>query len=118
MTLHLIKMGWFGEKEVMWPGQQMRLRVADDGVLLRQRTEFQDLLVFQSTDYGRCLVLDGVIQLTETVQRSPGAVNDPAQQALAQGADELLQRGELDALPPPAVTWARGEGVPPPAVRA
>ena len=57
--------GWFGEKEVMWPGQQMRLRVADGGVLLRQRTEFQDLLVFQSTDYGRCLVLDGVIQLTE-----------------------------------------------------
>ena len=61
--------GWFGEKEVMWPGQQMRLAVdtttTNDGVLLRTRSDFQDILVFQSRTYGKVLVLDGVIQLTE-----------------------------------------------------
>ena len=34
-------------------------------VLYHQRSSFQDVLVFESTQYGRVLVLDGVIQLTE-----------------------------------------------------
>jgi len=54
---------WFGEKEVMWPGQQFSLKV--EKVLFQGKSPFQDILVFDSTNYGRVLVLDGVIQLTE-----------------------------------------------------
>ena len=61
--MSLIQNGWFYEKEVMWPGQKMGLKV--ETVLFEGRSAFQDVLVFQSTDYGRVLVLDGVIQLTE-----------------------------------------------------
>lgn len=59
----LIRDGWFGEHTALWPGQRMCLQVKE--VLHEERTAFQDLLVFDSTDYGRVLVLDGVIQLTE-----------------------------------------------------
>lgn len=34
-------------------------------VLFRERSDFQDILVFDSVHYGKVLVLDGVIQLTE-----------------------------------------------------
>eukprot|EP00965_Chrysotila_dentata_P249479 6208916-Pleurochrysis_carterae.AAC.4 len=34
-------------------------------ILFEGRSDFQDVLVFQSSTYGRVLVLDGVIQLTE-----------------------------------------------------
>ena len=54
---------WFREKEVMWPGQQMSLRVKK--TLLDTRSLFQHIQVFQSETYGRVLSLDGVIQLTE-----------------------------------------------------
>lgn len=36
-----------------------------DRVLYKDKSAFQDILVFDSTSYGRVLVLDGVIQLTE-----------------------------------------------------
>jgi spermidine synthase len=32
-------------------------------VLLHEKSEFQDVLVFQSKQYGKVLVLDGVIQV-------------------------------------------------------
>jgi len=52
------------EKNSQWPGQAMSLKV--DKVLLHEKTDFQDLMVFQSTaEWGKVLVLDGVIQLTE-----------------------------------------------------
>ena len=59
----LIKDGWFSEKETMWPGQKFCIEV--DHVLANGKSEFQDILVFQSKTYGKVLVLDGVIQLTE-----------------------------------------------------
>ena len=34
-------------------------------MLEHRKSEFQDILVFDSTSYGRVLVLDGVIQITE-----------------------------------------------------
>lgn len=34
-------------------------------VLFHERSELQDVLVFESVHYGKVLVLDGVIQLTE-----------------------------------------------------
>uniref|UniRef100_M4D7C8 spermidine synthase n=1 Tax=Brassica campestris TaxID=3711 RepID=M4D7C8_BRACM len=41
--------GWFSEMSPMWPG----------------KSDYQDVIVFQSATYGKVLVLDGVIQLTE-----------------------------------------------------
>jgi len=58
-----VRNGWFFEKEVMWPGQAFGLRV--ESVLHEERSDYQHILVFQSSTYGRVLVLDGVIQLTE-----------------------------------------------------
>jgi spermidine synthase len=58
-----IKDGWFNEKEVLWPGQKFCLQVKE--VILNAKSSFQDIIVFDSTHYGRVLILDGVIQLTE-----------------------------------------------------
>mmetsp|Transcript_25706 Transcript_25706/g.38442 ORF Transcript_25706/g.38442 Transcript_25706/m.38442 type:complete len:301 (-) Transcript_25706:80-982(-) len=55
--------GWFHERGVLWPGQAMSLKVKK--VHHHSRTAFQDVLVFESTDHGNVLVLDGVIQVTE-----------------------------------------------------
>jgi len=61
--MSLIKDDWFSEKVVMWPGQKFSLQVED--VLFEGKSDFQDVMVFNSSTYGRVLVLDGVIQLTE-----------------------------------------------------
>ena len=60
-----IENGWFAEKEEpsLWAGQRFSLKVKE--VLHTEKSEFQDILVFDSTDYGRVLVLDGAIQVTE-----------------------------------------------------
>ncbi|KAJ1459621.1 S-adenosyl-L-methionine-dependent methyltransferase [Pelagophyceae sp. CCMP2097] len=57
--------GWFAETEVMWPGQKFCLKVGAGGVLHRAKSDFQNILVFESETYGRVLALDGVIQVTE-----------------------------------------------------
>jgi len=59
----LIENGWFMEKNQQWPGHANSIQVKE--VLLHERTQFQDLMVFESTNHGKVLVLDGVIQLTE-----------------------------------------------------
>jgi spermidine synthase len=61
--MDLISDGWFRERGALWPGQAMTLQV--EKVLYHQRSDFQDVLVFQSTSYGTVLVLDGLIQVTE-----------------------------------------------------
>jgi spermidine synthase len=64
LTHKTIKDGWFREiSETMWPGQAMTLRV--NQVLHAEQSKYQDVLVFESSDYGNVLVLDGVIQATE-----------------------------------------------------
>ncbi|GME87921.1 spermidine synthase activity protein [[Candida] boidinii] len=64
LTHPTIKDGWFREtSEDYFPGQAMCLRV--DKILHMEKSQFQDVLVFKSTDYGNVLVLDGVIQATE-----------------------------------------------------
>lgn len=63
ITHERIKDGWFAEKETMWPGQAMTLKVKN--VLHHEQSLFQDVLVFESETYGNVLVLDGVIQVTE-----------------------------------------------------
>eukprot|EP00593_Proboscia_inermis_P005696 CAMPEP_0171322566 /NCGR_PEP_ID=MMETSP0816-20121228/115045_1 /TAXON_ID=420281 /ORGANISM="Proboscia inermis, Strain CCAP1064/1" /LENGTH=307 /DNA_ID=CAMNT_0011821083 /DNA_START=12 /DNA_END=935 /DNA_ORIENTATION=+ len=61
--MDLIIDGWFHERGVLWPGQAMSLQVKK--VLEHRRSDFQDILVFESTHHGNVLVLDGVIQVTE-----------------------------------------------------
>lgn len=56
--------GWFREiSDTMWPGQAMTLKV--EKVLHHEKSKYQDVLVFKSTDYGNVLVLDNAIQVTE-----------------------------------------------------
>ncbi|KAK6515078.1 putrescine aminopropyltransferase [Arthrobotrys conoides] len=55
--------GWFREINEMWRGQAMTLKV--DKILHHEKSLYQDVLVFKSTDYGNVLVLDNVIQCTE-----------------------------------------------------
>jgi len=47
----------------MWPGQAMTLKVKK--VIHHEKSKYQDVLIFESTDYGTVLVLDNVIQCTE-----------------------------------------------------
>ena len=47
----------------MWPGQAMSLKV--NQILHHEKSKYQDVLVFESSDYGTVLVLDNVIQCTE-----------------------------------------------------
>lgn len=64
LTHPTIKDGWFREiSDTMWPGQAMTLRV--EKILHHEKSKYQDVLVFKSTDYGNVLVLDNVIQATE-----------------------------------------------------
>ncbi|TID14806.1 hypothetical protein CANINC_004477 [Pichia inconspicua] len=64
LTHPLIVDGWFREiSDESFPGQAFTLRV--EKILYAKRSEFQDILVFKSTDFGNVLVLDGMIQVTE-----------------------------------------------------
>ena len=63
-----IENGWFYEKNSQWPGQAMGLEIKE--MLLEQKTKYQDLKVFESTTWGKVLILDGVIQLTEKDEMS------------------------------------------------
>lgn len=54
---------WFSEISPMWPGEAHSLRV--EKILFQGKSEYQDVLVFQSSAYGNVLVLDGAIQITE-----------------------------------------------------
>ncbi|KAL3231040.1 Spermine synthase SPE4 [Nakaseomyces bracarensis] len=59
-----IKDGWFYEvSDEHFPGQALALRVEE--VLHHSKSEFQDILVFRSTNHGVVLVLDGIIQCSE-----------------------------------------------------
>ncbi|KAI7755266.1 hypothetical protein M8C21_002411 [Ambrosia artemisiifolia] len=47
----------------MWPGEAHSLEVKS--ILFKERSKFQEVLVFESATYGKVLVLDGILQLTE-----------------------------------------------------
>jgi spermidine synthase len=56
--------GWFREVEShLWPGQSTMLRVKE--ILYHEKSEFQDILIFETTNHGRVLALDGVIQCAD-----------------------------------------------------
>ncbi|MEM7022292.1 MAG: polyamine aminopropyltransferase [Pseudomonadota bacterium] len=54
-------MAWF--EETYYPRWRQRIQIEE--VVHQERTAFQDLMIFQSIDFGRVLVLDGIVQLTE-----------------------------------------------------
>ncbi|XVF02433.1 hypothetical protein REPUB_Repub04eG0175100 [Reevesia pubescens] len=55
--------GWFSEISPMWPGEAHSLKV--EKILFQGKSDYQNVMVFMSSTYGKVLVLDGVIQLTE-----------------------------------------------------
>lgn len=52
---------WF--EEALHPGITQRLSM--DRILFREKTEHQDLVIFENVLFGRVLALDGVVQTTE-----------------------------------------------------
>ena len=52
---------WFNE--TLYPDYQQRHLV--ERVLYEEKTEFQELVIFESPRFGRILTLDGVVQVTE-----------------------------------------------------
>ncbi|XP_030557576.1 spermidine synthase [Drosophila novamexicana] len=55
--------GWFSEiQNELWPGQSFSLKVQD--VLHKEKSKFQDIQIIETETYGRCLILDGIIQCT------------------------------------------------------
>ncbi|KAL8966067.1 MAG: hypothetical protein Q9183_003535 [Haloplaca sp. 2 TL-2023] len=63
ITHPTIKDGWFREISDMWPGQAMTLKV--NQIIHHEKSKYQDVLIFESSDHGTVLVLDNVIQCTE-----------------------------------------------------
>ncbi|GAB7365601.1 hypothetical protein MBLNU230_g6670t1 [Neophaeotheca triangularis] len=63
LTHPTIQDGWFREISPMWPGQAMTLKV--NQIVHHEKSQYQDVLIFESSDYGMVLVLDNVIQCTE-----------------------------------------------------
>ena len=57
-----IKKGWFSEISSMWPGISLSLEIKEK--LFSEKSEFQQIDVYQTLHHGRMLVLDGIIQLT------------------------------------------------------
>ncbi|KAF3437058.1 hypothetical protein FNV43_RR19811 [Rhamnella rubrinervis] len=55
--------GWFSEDCPIWPGQAHFLKV--EKMLFEGKSEYQSMMVFQSSAYGKVFVLDGALQLTE-----------------------------------------------------
>ncbi|CAI5997371.1 unnamed protein product [Closterium sp. NIES-65] len=62
-NMDTVMKGWFSEVSPMWPGEAHSLKI--EKVLFEGKSDFQDVAIFQSETYGKVLVLDGVIQLTE-----------------------------------------------------
>jgi spermidine synthase len=69
-----IQNGWFTETATMWPGQRFSLALknqqydenaASSSILYHERSEYQEILVFQSSQYGKVFCTDGILQLTE-----------------------------------------------------
>jgi len=55
--------GWFSEICPMWPGVALSLEI--EKVLYSKKSKFQQIDLFQTKNFGKMLVLDGIIQLTE-----------------------------------------------------
>jgi hypothetical protein len=59
----MTKQNVFTESNSQWSGISLNLDL--NQVLYHKKSQFQDVLVFESKSFGNVLVLDGVIQCTE-----------------------------------------------------
>lgn len=62
-TQSRLENGWFREICAMWEGISLSLKV--EKILYSQKSAFQQIDVYETKRFGRMLVLDGIIQLTE-----------------------------------------------------
>lgn len=62
-NMDLLKNNWFTESCEMWPGGTFSLEVKE--VLHSEKSQYQNIHVFDTTSFGRVLVLDGIIQCTQ-----------------------------------------------------
>jgi len=56
--------GWFSEICPMWPGIALSLEI--EKVLYSKKSKFQQIDMFLTKNHGKMLVLDGIIQLTQS----------------------------------------------------
>ncbi len=56
--------GWFSEICPMWPGIALSLEIEE--VLYSNKSKFQQIDMFLTKNHGKMLVLDGIIQLTQS----------------------------------------------------
>lgn len=74
--MDLFKKNWFTESSDMWPGGTFSFEVKE--VLHSEKSEFQDILVLDTTTFGRVLVLDGIVQCSQkdefSYQASPNNI--------------------------------------------
>ncbi|OEU17362.1 spermine/spermidine synthase [Fragilariopsis cylindrus CCMP1102] len=55
----------------MWPGQRFSLALEggpenmENSIIFHEQSEYQEILVFQSAQYGKVFAIDGILQLTE-----------------------------------------------------
>ncbi len=56
--------GWFSEICPMWPGIALSLEI--EQVLYSKKSNFQQIDMYQTKNHGKRLVLDGIIQLTQS----------------------------------------------------
>jgi spermidine synthase len=55
---------WFSEICSLWPGMSLSLEIKK--VLYSKKSQFQQIDLYQTKNHGKMLVLDGIIQLTES----------------------------------------------------
>ncbi|XP_021909282.1 spermine synthase [Carica papaya] len=53
----------------MWPGEAHSLKV--EKVLHKEKSDYQEILVFESATYGKVLVLDGIVQSAQELVEKP-----------------------------------------------
>lgn len=63
-TNNKIMDGWFSEICPMWPGISLSLQI--DKLLYSKKSKYQQIDLYQTKSRGKMLVLDGIIQLTES----------------------------------------------------
>ncbi|CAH0702605.1 unnamed protein product [Spodoptera exigua] len=61
--MNSLKKNWFTEDCEMWPGGTFSVEVKE--VLYSEQSDYQEITVFDTTKFGKVLVLDGIIQCTE-----------------------------------------------------
>ncbi|KAI4365877.1 hypothetical protein MLD38_021823 [Melastoma candidum] len=55
--------GWYADAPPAWPGEAHMFEV--EKVLFHDKSQYQELLIFQSKKHGKIAVLDGFLQLSE-----------------------------------------------------